>query len=220
LSSNKGVLAHHFEDLKQQHDAATLGMWMFLATEVLFFGGLFLGYIVMRGRYPEAFSFGSQQLYIVLGAVNTLVLLGSSLTMALAVQGGQLGNKKQLVTCLGLTILLGAVFLGIKAVEYYLDYAEHLVPRLGFDISEKKPPEGVRSANVELFFWLYFCMTGLHASHMIVGMVIMAILVAKARRDRYTPEFYYPIEVAGLYWHFVDIVWIFLFPLLYLIPAH
>jgi cytochrome c oxidase subunit 3 len=214
------MLEHHFEDLKQQHEVATLGMWVFLATEVLFFGGIFLAYTVARTRYPDAFAFGGDQLNVWLGAFNTLVLLGSSLTMALAVQGGQLGRRKQLVTCLGLTILLGGVFLGVKAVEYYTDYVEHLVPAMGFDLSEKDVPNGVRAANVELFFWLYFCMTGLHAAHMIVGMVILVILVVKARRDRYSPEFYYPIEVTGLYWHFVDIIWIFLFPLLYLIPGH
>jgi cytochrome c oxidase subunit 3 len=219
LSANKSVLEHHFEDLKQQHEVAMLGMWVFLATEVLFFGGLFLSYTVARTRYPEAFAFGGEQLNVWIGAGNTLVLLGSSLTMALAVQGGQLGRKKQLVTCLGLTIALGAVFLGVKAFEYYLDYVEHLVPAIDFD-PEKKAPAGVRLRNVELFFWLYFCMTGLHAAHMIVGITILAILFVKARRDRYSPEFYYPIEVTGLYWHFVDIIWIFLFPLLYLIPGH
>jgi cytochrome c oxidase subunit 3 len=213
------VLEHHFENLEQQHEVATLGMWVFLATELLFFGGLFCGYMILRNRFPEGFAFGSSQLYVLLGGINTVVLLGSSLTMALAVHAARTGRKRQLVAFLGLTLFLGAVFLGIKCGEYYLDYVEDLVPGSAFDLSHKSPPGGVRSGGVELFFWLYFCMTGLHGTHMIVGMAILVILLVKARRGRFTPEYYNPIDVMGLYWHFVDIIWIFLFPLLYLIPA-
>jgi cytochrome c oxidase subunit 3 len=208
------ALAHHFDSLDQQRDATTLGMWVFLVTEVLFFGGLFMVYTVYRSWYPDAFAAASHELDIVLGTVNTAVLITSSLTMALAVHSAQLNQRRLLTTFLLLTILLGATFLGIKSVEYYHKFVEHLVPGPAFQFEK----EYVRHA--QLFFSLYFLMTGLHALHMIIGIGIMLWMLAWARRGIITAEYYSPIEISGLYWHFVDIVWIFLFPLLYLLGRH
>ena len=154
-----------------------------------------------------------------LGALNTAVLLTSSFTMALAVRGGQIGSQSALVRFLGLTMLLGAIFLGIKAYEYSHDWHLSLIPGIKFDHAAWTD-SGVNSKNIELFFVFYFVLTGLHAIHMVIGMAILAILWMKSRRGRFTPAYYTPIEVAGLYWHFVDVVWIFLFPLLYLLGRH
>jgi cytochrome c oxidase subunit 3 len=212
LSAKHPALAHHFDDLAQQREAAELGMWMFLATEVLFFGGLFLGYAVYLYAYPDVFAEISHHLNVWIGATNTVVLLGSSLTMALAVYGARAGRRPVLTACLGLTILLGAAFLGIKAFEYYHDYLDRLVPGLAFDPGAWRQPQ-----QVQLFLMLYYTMTGLHALHMIVGIGVLAVLAVLAWRGGFSPAYYTPVEVGGLYWHFVDVVWIFLFPLLYLI---
>lgn len=208
------ALAHHFEDMQQQYEASTLGMWAFLITEVMFFGGLFLGYTVYRASYPEAFAEGSHHLDITLGALNTAILICSSLTMALAVYWGQKGEAKKIVTFLVLTLFLGAAFLGIKAVEYSHKFHDHVVPGPAFNAAQFDSP------NTQIFFSFYFAMTGLHAFHMIIGAGILIYLIAQARRGRYTVAYNSPIEIFGLYWHFVDIVWIFLFPLLYLIGRH
>jgi len=209
------ALAHHFDDLAQQKDAATLGMWVFLATEVLFFGGLFAAYSVYRGWYPEAFGAASHSLDITLGAVNTAVLITSSLTMALAVHAAETGERRLLVLFLVATMALGAVFLGIKAVEYAAKFAEHHVPGPSFHFEEE-----ALSRNAQIFFSLYFVMTGLHALHMVIGLGIMTWMLVWAWNGTITKEYASPIEISGLYWHFVDIVWIFLFPLLYLIGRH
>jgi len=206
--------AHQFDTLEQQVDASTLGMWVFLATEVLFFGGLFVTYCVYRAFYPAAFAASSRELDIVLGAVNTMVLITSSLTMALAVHAAQTGARRALMVFLALTMILGAVFLGIKTVEYYRKFVEHHVPGPSFQFE----PEYARHA--QIFFSLYFMMTGVHALHMIVGIGIMLVMYALAWRGTITATYYSPIEISGLYWHFVDIIWIFLFPLLYLIGRH
>ena len=206
--------AHQFDDAFQQRDAAQLGMWVFLVTEVLFFGGLFLVYTVYRALYPGAFAHGSNHLDLTLGTINTAVLIGSSLTMALAVHAGAVGRRGALVVWLILTIVLGSVFLGIKGVEYAHKFHEGHVPGPFFHA------EGPDAEQVELFFSLYFCMTGLHAVHMIIGIGILAVLVWQARRGAYGPADYTPVELTGLYWHVVDIVWIFLFPLLYLLGLH
>ncbi len=208
------ALAHHFDSLDQQREATTLGMWVFLVTEVLFFGGLFMVYTVYRAWYPDAFAAASHELDVVLGTVNTAVLITSSLTMALAVHAAQLNQRKLLVAFLFLTILLGATFLGIKSVEYYHKFVEHHVPGPGFQFEREY------ARHAQLFFSLYFLMTGLHALHMIIGIGIMLWMLAWARRGVITAEYYSPIEISGLYWHFVDIVWIFLFPLLYLLGRH
>ena len=206
-------LQHHFDSYEQQQEASFFGMWVFLATEVLFFGGLFCAYLVYRSSYPESFAAGSAKLDILLGAVNTAVLIGSSLTMALSVRAAQLGKQKMIAIWMALTGMLGLAFLGIKAVEYSHKIHDGLFP--GPDFVWK----GVE-ANVEMFFNIYFMMTGLHAFHMIIGMGIMAVLIPLAWRGAYTPESHNMIEGFGLYWHFVDIVWIFLFPLLYLLGRH
>ena len=212
--SDGSALAHHFEDLEQQHDAATLGMWVFLVTEVMFFGGLFAGYTMYRATYPGAFAEGSRLCEVTLGALNTAVLITSSLTMALAVRAASLGRPRTTVWCLAGTMLLGAVFLAIKFLEYYHKYQERVVPGLNFTYA------GPSARQVELFICFYFGLTGLHALHMIIGLVVIAVMMTLVWRRRVSPAHYTPIEVAGLYWHFVDIVWIFLFPLLYLVDLH
>jgi cytochrome c oxidase subunit 3 len=208
------ALAHQFDNLEQQNEAATLGMWVFLVTEVLFFGGLFAAYSIYRSWYPDAFAAASHEMVVWAGATNTVVLITSSLTMALAVHAAQIGNRRLLMLFLVATMVLGAAFLGIKAFEYYTEYAEHHVPGFGFQFET----EHYRHAQV--FFSLYFVMTGLHALHMIIGLGIMAVMLWWSWRGGITKEYHSPIEISGLYWHFVDIVWIFLFPLLYLIGRH
>jgi cytochrome c oxidase subunit 3 len=229
MSERAGHLAHHFEDIGQQKDAAALGMWAFLATEVLFFGGALTAFSIYRGLYPRGFAAGSSLQIVWLGAFNTAVLLGSSLTMALAVHAAAVGNRPALVRFLAGTLLLGATFLGIKVYEYHHDYVEGLVPGAWFhptsEVRERlsefgpstdyRPPIDLRQ--VEMYFIFYFVLTGLHALHMIIGMGVLTIQLVLARRGWFGPGYPTPIEVTGLYWHFVDIVWIFLFPLLYLL---
>ena len=207
-------IAHQFDDAEQQRQATTLGMWLFLITEIMFFGGLFLAYVVYRSLYPEAWAAGSAELAIGWGALNTVVLICSSLTMAMAVHSAQLGNQRGILRYLGLTLVVGAVFLGVKAIEYSAKFEHHLVPGHGFHF------EGPLAHPVEIFYALYFTMTGMHAIHMLVGMGIMAVLLVMTLRGRFTKDYYSPVELTGLYWHFVDIVWIFLFPLLYLLGRH
>ncbi len=220
-------LAHHFEDLGQQHEAATLGMWAFLATEILFFGAVFLAYSVYRHAYPQPFAAASHHLYLWIGVTNTAVLLTSSFAMVLAVHAAKTGNRRQLVGFLVITILLGMAFLGIKGFEYYKDVQEHLFPGKIFNLHDWEAgfwPVDVKSAagieflrHAELFLVFYYIMTAIHATHMVVGLAIMGILAVKAWRGRYTAEYNDPVDMAGLYWHFVDIVWIFLLPLLYMV---
>jgi len=205
------LVAHQFEDVDQQREAVSLGMWAFLVTEIMFFGGVFAAYAVCRSLYPDAFSEASKKLNVVLGAVNTAVLICSSLTMAMAVRSAQLGKQKQIVPFLLLTIVLGLAFLGIKAFEYSHKFHEHLFPGTTFQF------EGPNGSQAQIFFIFYFAMTGLHAVHMIIGIGLMVWLVVQAKRGRFNAAYNSPVEVSGLYWHFVDIVWIFLFPLLYLI---
>jgi cytochrome c oxidase subunit 3 len=216
-------LAHHFETPAQQRSSATLGMWTFLATEVMFFGGLFAGFAVYRFTSPEAFALASRQLNVVLGSLNTAVLLTSSLTVALAVHAGQTGDRRSQVRYLLLTILFGLAFLAIKGYEYSEEYEKHLVPGLNFSTAALRLPTDAPSLvarRSELFFVFYFFMTGLHAFHMIIGIAVFAVITALAARGRFTPEYHTPLEISGLYWHFVDIVWVFLYPLLYLIDLH
>ena len=207
-------LQHQFDTMDQQREASSFGMWVFLVTEILFFGGLFLAYTVYRAQYARAFAEASRHLDITLGTLNTAVLIISSLTMALAVYSAATGRRKAIIVFLLLTMILGGVFLGVKAVEYSHKFHDHLVPGPGFRFP------GADARQVEMFFSLYFAMTGLHAVHMIIGIGLLTVLVLQARKERYGPEYHTPVEVSGLYWHFVDIVWIFLFPLLYLIGRH
>jgi cytochrome c oxidase subunit III len=219
MASHHPALAHHFDTLEQQHAAQSLGMWVFLASELMFFGGVFTAYTYARYEYPAAFAAGSRQLEVALGGANTTFLLTSSLTMALAVFAAQTGRRRRLMLFLALTLLLGLVFLGIKVFEYAEDYHRQLIPGPSFrsEASATEATAGVEPRRVELFFWLYFAMTGLHALHMIVGLVALGVLLRLAQRGRFTPDDYAGVENVGLYWHFVDVVWIFLFPLLYLI---
>jgi len=210
-----GALQHHFETMEQQKEASSLGMWVFLVTEILFFGGLFLVYTVYRWQHAFAFARASRHMDVRLGTANTAVLICSSLTMAMAVHSAATGRRRRLIPFLVATMVLGAAFLGIKAVEYTDHIRHHLLPGPGF---RYPVPGDARSA--ELFFSLYFTMTGLHALHMIIGLGLLTTLLVLARRGRFTASYHTPVEVCGLYWHFVDIVWIFLFPLLYLIGRH
>ncbi len=212
-----GHVEHHFEDASQQKDAATVGMWVFLVTEVMFFGGLFLAYFAYRQAYPVAFASASNNTNLLIGAANTTVLICSSLTMALAVHFAAIGKKNLIVLFLILTLLLGGTFLSVKAYEYHDKWVKHEVPGYNFDCRTDTGAPCADAAHTPLFFSLYFGMTGLHAMHMIVGVGILLFLITQARKGRYTPAWHTPVELFGLYWHFVDIVWIFLFPLLYLI---
>jgi len=282
-------LQHQFEDMKQQEESVSLGMWMFLVQEIMFFGGLFTVYLVFRSRFPIAFATGSNHLDVVMGFVNTLVLIVSSLTMALTVYFAQQSKRNLQVLMIILTMIFGATFLFIKYLEYSDKYHHGLVPVAGWNLKAKsgqteatsgETPGGASGAETEgehvynnprgefqwneghellnkiqeeqkatnrklvtdyekagyftngqfdaykfqekirSFFWIYFAMTGLHALHMIVGLILMTWLLIKAWKGTFTAEYYSPVEMSGLYWHFVDIVWIFLFPLLYLLGRH
>ena len=211
-------LHHQFDSYEQQRESAALGMWFFIVQEVMFFGGIFAAYVVYRVQYPWAYAAGSHHLDIKLGAFNTVVLIASSLTMAMAVRSAQLGRRKPLVLFLILTILLGATFLGVKAVEYHHKYVEQHIPHIAWDWHETEFKGHPITANqARLYFGLYFGMTGLHALHMVIGIGILLWMLWPAWRGDWTPENHNFVEGVGLYWHFVDIVWIFLFPLLYLI---
>jgi len=202
---------HQFEDIGQQYDATTFGMWVFLAQEILFFGAIFCAYAVYRFKYPEAYSEGAHELNLWLGGTNTVVLIGSSLTMALGVRAAQLGRNKSVFNWLFLTLILGFVFMGIKAVEYHEKWVKYHVPGLHWFYT------GPNAKPIQIYFSVYFAMTGMHALHMIVGAGLLLFFMYKAWNNTYSKQFYGPIEIMGLYWHFVDIVWIFLFPMLYLI---
>ena len=212
-------LRHHFADVEQQKEASSLGMWLFLCTEVMFFGGMFCAYLIYRLAYFKDFAAASKTLDITLGTVNTAVLICSSLTVALSIKAAQLGKKKMLVGLLLLTMAFGLAFLGIKGVEWTSKFREHHVPGPTFHFEEPGEP-GVTPQHAQIFFSLYFAMTGLHALHMIIGVGIFTYLTIYAWKGRFTPKYYTPLEIGGLYWHFVDIVWIYLFPLLYLIDRH
>jgi cytochrome c oxidase subunit 3 len=207
-------LQHHFYNMEQQLEASILGMWVFLVTEIMFFGGMFMIYILYRVLYPEGWILGSNHLNVPLGALNTGVLICSSLTMALAVRSAQTSNRKGQIVNLVLTIIFGSAFLIVKYFEYAEKFEHHLVPGPNFDMT-------LPVANQQqLFFSIYFMMTGIHALHMVAGIGLMLVILALAWRGRFSASYYTPVEVSGLYWHFVDIVWIFLFPLLYLLGAH
>ena len=275
-------LQHQFEDMKQQEESVSIGMWMFLVQEIMFFGGLFTVYLVFPSKYPMAFAAGSNHLDAFWGGLNTLVLIVSSLTMALTVYYAQKGNRNMQVVLILLTMFFGAVFLGVKAIEYTSKYEDGLVPVAGLNKKVKENPNAEHGAaqakpcyemghgaehtyinprgefqwvdcslvkvaekggfltpeekigyysngdidadkfrdKVRIFYWIYFVMTGLHALHMIVGIGLMTWLLWTAWKGTYSHDYFAPVEMSGLYWHFVDIVWIFLFPLLYLLGRH
>ena len=242
------ALQHHFDTMAQQKEAAVIGMWVFLLTEILFFGGLFVAYMIYRVWYFDAFAQASASLDLFWGGLNTAVLIASSLTMALAVRAAQTNQRKATVNWLILTMLLGAVFLGVKVIEYSDKFEHHHVPGPNFVWAAEHEPApgaagdhaapahapapgakygdvGTLSADelqrtTQIYFSLYFTMTGLHALHMIVGIALMAVITWMAWKGKFDSEYYTPVEMGGLYWHFVDIVWIFLFPLLYLVNRH
>jgi len=239
---------HQFDDLQQQHDAYSLGMWAFLVQEVMFFSGMIISYFIFRYKFFQAFVDGSNHLDLYVSTANTVVLLTSSLTMALAVRAAQLDQKAKLINMMIATLVLGGVFLGVKGYEYNDKYEHHLVP--GYNFEWTAPPtaahgeaEGAHSDDqhseftydeltaapinyasfpqqVEVFYGLYFIMTGFHALHMVIGGVVILVLIALAFKDHFSSNYYAPIEMFGLYWHFVDIVWVFLFPLLYLVDRY
>ena len=243
-------LQHQFEDLGQQHDASNFGMWTFLATEVMFFGGLIGSYLVYRFTTPDVWAAASRELNMPLGTINTVFLLTSSLTMALAVHAGEVGNKKNQVRLLLATMALGTLFLVVKGFEYHEEWEKHLVPGPHFSAARLKIPTLETSSSLsteergevavtakaasslvlpvrtfaerraQMFFVFYFFLTGLHALHMVIGLVFLAIIARMASKGRFTAAYSNPLEVAGLYWHFIDIVWVFLYPLLYLVAIH
>jgi len=216
-------LAHHFVSMEQQKEAGMVGMWIFLLTEIMFFGGLFLAYTIYRTTYPEGFLYGSHLLNVPLGGTNTVVLIVSSLTMAMAVYSSQKGDRKRLQGFLVITLILGLTFLVIKYFEYSTKIKDHLFPAASLYHPAVTGPHGVPEhlqQQVHVFLWIYFMMTGLHALHMIVGAGILITLIILARKGKFTKTYNSPVEISGLYWHFVDIVWIFLFPLLYLTGFH
>ena len=212
--SSSTALAHQFDGLEQQRDASTLGMWVFLLTEIMFFGGLFGGYTVYRSMYPHAFALASQYMDVTLGTINTIVLITSSLTMALAVVSARLSQQRATKMLLLATIGLGLVFLVIKMIEYHEKYVEHVVPGVDFRLT------GPEAGHMQMLFCFYFLMTGMHALHMVIGIGLLSWLINRNSKGIFSDVYYTPVEVVGLYWHFVDIVWIFLFPLLYLIGQH
>jgi cytochrome c oxidase subunit 3 len=217
------ILLPQFDDLQQQQDTSNLGMWFFLASEVLFFGSLIVAYAVYRITSPIEFALASQHLKLWMGCVNTIVLLGSSLTMAMAVRSAQLHRRRHLLWFLGFTMVLGTCFLGIKAGEYALEYREHLVPGPGFRVPDR--PAAVSASpsfnanRFQMFFVFYFFMTGLHAVHLVIGVCIVGVIACLSWRRWFSGSGETQIEATGLYWHFVDVVWVFLYPLLYLIDV-
>jgi cytochrome c oxidase subunit 3 len=217
-------LQHHFHSMDQQLEASILGMWVFLVTEIMFFGGLFMAYLVYRTMYPEAWVESSHELNVYMGGGNTLVLICSSLTMALAVRAAQVGSRRGQIINLILTIVFGVTFLVVKYFEYKAKFDHGLVPGPHWDPHEVLANGSLAPVALpmgsQIFFSLYFIMTGIHAAHMVAGVVLMLIILVMAWKGRFSPEYYGPVEISGLYWHFVDIVWIFLFPLLYLLGFH
>jgi cytochrome c oxidase subunit 3 len=227
-------LRHHFESVDQQADATNFAMWIFLLTEIMFFGGLFTAYLIYRNWYYPAFVAGSHQLNIGWGTANTAVLISSSFTMAMGVWCAETRRKSGLVLCLTLTFVLGLIFLGIKSIEYSEKIEKHHVPGFHYSLQSfldpASDPVAVKAGDkplaldmarkTEAYFSLYFAMTGMHALHMIIGICILGFMIFRAQAGAYTAGHVTFVENFGLYWHFVDIIWIFLFPLLYLISRH
>jgi cytochrome c oxidase subunit 3 len=221
---------HHFETEEQQREAGSFGMWLFLLTEIMFFGGMFFAYLLYRNWYYDAFVAASNQLSVPLGGANTAILITSGFFMALAVWAAEVRKRGLLVIFLILTTLFGIAFIGVKADEYHEKWEKHHIPGASFDVSEfvnpaafhlkEKPLAPDAAQKTQIFFFLYFAMTGMHALHMIIGLGLLAWLIHRSYRGDFSAGYVAPIENFGLYWHFVDIVWLFLFPLLYLINRH
>ena len=221
---------HHFQTEAQQREAASFGMWLFLLTEIMFFGGMFFAYLLYRNWYYPAFAAGSNQINLAIGTTNTAVLITSGFFMALAVWAAEVRKRTMLVTVLVLATLFGIVFIGLKLDEYHQHYEDHHVPGFNYSISMYTNPAayGIKedplppdmAQKTQIFFFLYFAMTGLHALHMLIGIGILFWLIWRARRGDFSSGYVAPIENFALYWHFVDIIWLFLYPLLYLINRH
>jgi cytochrome c oxidase subunit 3 len=233
--AHPAYLRHHFENVDQQADAAGFAMWLFLLTEVMFFGGMFTAYLIYRNWYYPAFVEASHQLNVFWGTLNTAVLITSSFTMAMGVWCAETRKKSGLILCLVITFLLGLVFLGIKTIEYTEKIEKHHVPGFHYSVNSftnpasdpevykeyhDKPLALDMARHTEVYFSLYFAMTGMHALHMIIGIAILGFMIFRAKAGAYTSGHVTFVENFGLYWHFVDIIWIFLFPLLYLISRH
>jgi cytochrome c oxidase subunit 3 len=206
------ALQEQFEEMQQQKEAATLGMWTFLATEVLFFGAMFMSYIVYRGTYPQAFAEASHHTIVLYGTINTAILLTSSLTMALAVHAARENNVKWLFRFLAITLVFALAFLAVKGLEYHEDVKEYLWP--GPHFRPELPPQA------QIFWVLYWIMTGVHALHVTVGIGLLSTMAWMTSQRKFSDAYYTPVEMTGLYWHFVDIIWIYLYPLLYLIHRY
>ncbi len=221
---------HHFETEEQQREAGSFGMWLFLLTEIMFFGGMFFAYLLYRNWYYPAFAAGSNQLSVTLGGINTAVLITSGFFMALGVWAAEVRNRSLLTIFLIVTMVFGWIFIAIKGTEWKDEIEKHHAPGLSYDISrfvnpaaynikeDPLPPD--MAQRTQVFFFLYFAMTGMHAVHMLIGLVLLVWLTFRAWRGEFSGGYVAPIENFGLYWHFVDIVWLFLFPLLYLINRH
>jgi cytochrome c oxidase subunit III len=205
-------LAEQFDDMPQQLEASTLGMWTFLATEILFFGALFLSYVVYRHSYFEAFAEAGRHVKILHGSINTALLMTSSFTMSLAIHAAQTGRNRPLFRFLSLTILLGCAFLAVKGLEYASDIHEHLVP--GTHFTRELPVQG------QIFWFLYWIMTGVHSVHLMAGIGVLGIIAWMAWRKRFSERYHNPVLISGLYWHFVDVIWVWLYALLYLVGRH
>lgn len=205
-------VAEQFDDMAQQTEASTLGMWTFLASEILFFGGLFLSYIVYRHAYIAAFAEAGHHVKLLHGTVNTALLLTSSLTMSLAIHAAQTGLKRPLVGFLFLTMFLGCAFLGVKGLEYASDIHEHLVP--GSHFTPDLPVQA------QIFWVLYWIMTGVHTVHLVVGIGLLAVIARMAMKSRFSEQYHNPVVMTGLYWHFVDLIWVWLYALFYLVGRH
>jgi cytochrome c oxidase subunit III len=211
LGLPEGIVAHHYSSLERQTEAMRLGMWLFLATEILLFAGLFTGYAVYRFEFPLAFAEASRHLNIAAGTINTVVLITSSFTVALAIHFARSDKPKAAAICLVITLLFALGFLGIKAIEYTEHFREHALPGKYYAFEEVKVP------GAAMFYSLYFLMTGLHGVHVVAGMSVLSYILWRTLQGRYSSRYYTGIELGGLYWHLVDLVWIFLYPLLYLI---
>lgn len=204
-------LLHHYVDSDQQFDAAKLGMWIFIVTETLMFGGLFGAYIVYRVLYPELFTLASEELDTIMGSINTVVLIGSSLTVALAIKSAQVNNKRNIIINLAITLALACVFMIIKYFEYTHKFELGIFPGVYYEYG------GIDHPQAHIFFSIYYMMTGLHGIHITIGIGLIIWLLVKASKNEFHSGYYTPVEIVGLYWHLVDIIWIFLFPLFYLI---
>lgn len=226
-SEHKPYQQHHFQNMEQQTQSTLLGIWLFMAQEILFFGGMFAAYTIYRILYPAAWAAGASSQNVLMGMINTIVLIGSSVSIVLAVHAARHNDRKSIYKWFAVTLLLGTVFFGIKAIEYGTKWDHQLVPGLNWNDAhalhtlQEHAPKGTElhelPKGIQIYYSLYFVMTGMHALHMVIGFGLAFWIMGKTARGCFNAEYYPHIEYFGLYWHFVDIVWIFLFPLLYLV---